>query len=67
MSDACNESAMANGRNIRQQTVDFVLKILWLRDELTEADSDEKKALLWKLARFSESAINRKVTDAGFQ
>lgn len=58
---------MANGRNIRQQTADFVLKILWLRDELTEADSDEKKALLWKLARFSEAAINRKVTDAVFQ
>lgn len=58
---------MANGRNIRQQTVDFVLKILWWRDELTEADSDEKKVLLWKVARFSEATINRKETDAVLQ
>lgn len=34
---------------------------------MTEADSDEEKVLLWKLARFSEAAINRKVTDAAFQ
>lgn len=50
----------ANGRNIRQQTVDFVFKILWLKDELTEADSDEKKVLLWKLASFFWSCYQQK-------
>lgn len=58
---------MSNGRDVRQQTVDFVLEFLWLRAELTEADSDEEKELLWKLANFSEAATNRKLRDAVVQ